>query len=167
MRMRPRDRLRAVVQQDDGVSLVEMMVAVMILAIVLTALASASITALAGVRTAEGQVGANQLASEVLERLQSSPWASVAPVAPATSYTTTPQTTTRGGYTYTSSVVVRWVDDPCNGSTPATATQDYLSLDATVTWQIGAGPTRTLRAEALRVPTYAEKTPVRVAVLAC
>ncbi|MDP9406285.1 MAG: type II secretion system GspH family protein [Actinomycetota bacterium] len=63
-------RLRRRLAGDDGISLVEMIVAIGLVAVVLLALMSSTITALAAIRGNERQVRATALVNEILENLQ-------------------------------------------------------------------------------------------------
>ncbi len=63
-------RIRRRLAVDDGISLVEMIVAIGLVAVVLLALMSSTITALAAIRGNERQVRATALVNEVLENLQ-------------------------------------------------------------------------------------------------
>lgn len=66
--------LRRRLAGDDGISLVEMMVALSILGVVLSASAGAFTTALTSVQQAESRTKATALANEELENLRALPW---------------------------------------------------------------------------------------------
>jgi prepilin-type N-terminal cleavage/methylation domain-containing protein len=159
-----RRRLAARLAGDAGVSLVEMLAAMVILGVVLTALAASSITALASVKSAQDQTAANQLANEVVETLMARPWASVAPPA----VVSFPVRTVRG-MAYTTTVTVTWQDNPCNNRAPVTQQQqqDYLLFDVDITWQLPSGPARALEIQTLRAPTQAEKPTEETVTGAC
>lgn len=147
---------------EDGVSLVETMWAIMILAIVLFGLTSASMGALAGTKHAQDQVAAAQLLNEVVEDLRAQPFADIAPTAWDGTETPAYGPYVRRGVTYNVAVTVAWEDDVCNGQgAPVDPTRpdprmDYLVLDVTVSWQVD-GQDREFNTVSYRAPTYVEQ----------
>ena len=59
---------------EDGMTLVEMMVAILVLGVVLSALAATLITSLRTIVLSEAETTATALAQQEIERLQSTPW---------------------------------------------------------------------------------------------
>ncbi|MBW3578288.1 MAG: hypothetical protein KY462_11230 [Actinobacteria bacterium] len=152
---------------EDGVTLVELLWATVILAVVLAAMAASSVASIAGTTSANGQVAANQFANEVVERIRDERWTTLVPTG--TPVNPSYPAVVRKGVTYTPTVALTWVNDPCNGSaiTATTdGTKDYLRVDVTVTWVI-KDKTRTLNVQTFRTPTPAELKPHRVEVLTC
>ena len=155
--------LRRRLAAEDGISLVEMMVSMVVLAVVFAALAANSMTALAAARRGQDQIAATQLANQVAESLMAAPWLTIAP--PAVPPTQPP--VARAGLTFTPTATVSWVDDPCNGSASVAAQQDYLRFDVGVAWTTADGRPHTLAISQFRTPLYAEKQPSRVDVASC
>lgn len=139
-----------------GLSLVEMLVAIFILMIAMTAMAGSLITALTGdTKTALRETGI-QLAMDRLEQLRRAPFASVRPEstvvpAPVTALGSG-ATINSKGTTYTISDTRIWCADAWNGQGGA-ADLDYLKLTVTVNWSVKG------RAQAVQVGGY--RTPVR------
>ncbi|MDP8977118.1 MAG: hypothetical protein M3N17_00765, partial [Actinomycetota bacterium] len=67
-------RVRGRLREEGGISLVEALVAIVIVAIVLTALANTTITSLVAMNENEQRTRANALANEVIEHLQGIAW---------------------------------------------------------------------------------------------
>lgn len=152
---------------DDGISLVEVLVALAIVALVMAALTSSLFTALASSRAAQDQVNAAQRINEVVENLLGRPLAEVAPAAHDGVTAPAYPSVTRRGVSYTIAAEVRWVDDPCNGSAAPAAgaadpRKDYLRMGVTVSWAAGGTP-RSLDTAMLRAPTPVEQRPARSA----
>lgn len=158
-------RLHRRLHGDEGISLVEMLVALVILGVVMMALTSSVYAAMVSSRGAQNQVDAAQVITEVVEDLLRRPLAEVAP-ATHDGITSPPYApVTRRSVTYTAATEVRWGDDPCNGSAvPAAGAadprKDYLRMRVTVSWTVGGTP-RTLDTVMLRAPTPEEQRPVR------
>ncbi len=160
--------IRERTSHEDGVTLVELLWATVILAVVLAAMAASSVASIAGTASANGQVAANQFANEVVERVRDERWTTLVPAA-GTPVNPSYPAVVRKGVTYTPTVALTWVDDPCNGSDTTATTdgkKDYLRVDVTVTWVI-KGKTRTLNVQTFRTPTPAELKPHRVKDLTC
>ena len=151
---------------DDGITLVELLVTVAILAAVLLSMTYASITGLASVKVASAQVNADQLVAATVEGLRAQSWSSVVPSTGTASYALSTSSVTRGGTVYSINGTVSWVDDPCNGSAIVDATRDYLKLDVAVSWQLRTDAQRSSNIVTYRTPSLAEQAPVRTA-LAC
>lgn len=84
-----RSRLRRDFSNEDGVSLVEMLVSLLIIGIVLSALANTLISSSASARQNEGLTLATQVATEEVENLQALPWNKVGLYAGDPGYTAT------------------------------------------------------------------------------
>lgn len=154
-------RLHRRLAGDEGISLVEMLVALAILGVVMAGMTSSVFTALASSRAAQDQVNAAQRINEVVEDLLRRPLTEIAPAAHDGVTNPVYPAVTRRGVAYTVATEVRWVDDPCNGSAvPAAgatdARKDYLRMGVTVAWTVGATP-RSLDTVMLRAPRPSEQ----------
>lgn len=161
------ERLRRRLAGDDGISLVEILVALGILGLAMAGMTSSLFTALASSRAAQDQVNAAQRINEVVEDLLRRPLGEIAPTVHDGVTNPVYPAVTRRGVAYTAAAEVRWVDDPCNGSdAPAAGApdprKDYLRMRATVSWVVGGTP-RSLDTVMLRAPTPVEQRPVRSA----
>ena len=190
----PRSSARArrrSLRDDEGMSLIEVSLAMVILAIVLAAAAAALITFVKGISANEGAVRANQLANATMERLRTAPWDSVAFGPAATGYrssfesrptanipsgaavdaeilplkTVSPQAGDGGSPTYTVRTDITWVDDCKNGLSNA-ASFDYKQFTVEVTWSDRSG-SHVVRADTYRAPRASEYTPVVVGAPQC
>jgi uncharacterized protein (TIGR02598 family) len=157
---------------DSGFTLVETMVAMVILAIVLAGLAGGAIAGLTSVRHEKDQLAANQFANEIVEQVRAQQWDSVAPADPAVTRTLTFPARRHGGTEIVPTVVTTWWDDPCNGSslTPAAggaahASRDYLRIAVDLTWTTAKGRSASLSTQSFRTPAYSERKPARVDTL--
>ena len=92
---------------EEGVSLVEMLITILLLGLVLAALGSTLFGSMAAARQNEGMTQATAIANEQLETLQASSWGSL--VAPST---TPLPAVSRGGRTYQVTKTVSWIDNP-------------------------------------------------------
>lgn len=160
-------RLGRLLDGDDGISLVEMLVALLILGVAMTAMTSSVYAALASSRVAQDEVNAAQRITEVVEDLLGRPLAEVAPAAHDGRTVPAYPSVTLRSVTYTTVTEVWWVDDPCNGSAvPAAGAgdprKDYLRMQVSVSWAVG-GTARSLDTVMFRTPTPAERRPVRSA----
>jgi type II secretory pathway pseudopilin PulG len=138
-------RIRRRVSADDGVSLVEMMVAIIILGMTLFGLASSLIASLTGSRAAHNEFDASQRSQWVVEDFMRRPF-DPSWVPTAYNLTTSPAVPAdpaapRGSAQYAYTTHVSWVDHPCNGSAPGDPSQglpdarmDYLRISVTTTW---------------------------------
>lgn len=159
-------------------SLVEVLIAVLILGVAMTALAGSTLTAFASSRSAQDHVNSAQLINEVTENLLGRRWivddpatAAVEGIVPAgPTLVTTPAygPFDRSGVRYGVTVEVTWVDHPCNGTGVAPAAgqadgrTDYLRMHVTTTWAFKGTP-RSLDTVMFRTPTPVEKAPARSA----
>ncbi|MDQ3709180.1 MAG: prepilin-type N-terminal cleavage/methylation domain-containing protein [Actinomycetota bacterium] len=165
---------------DDGLSLVEILVALFLLALVLMGLASTMIASLASITRDEQRVRATQLANELLEDLRIVPWDDLGFYAGDAGYQSTfdgadtvtltggrpsgsqaplpgPQTVTRDGVQYTTTLNAVWYDEAGDGLAPTDADpRDAKRTHATVAWTDRGGAVRSFDSEAIRVPTVAE-----------
>jgi len=177
--------LRRRLAHEDGISLVEMMIAMLIIAVAFAAMASATITSLTAINSDEQLVRATALANEMTEHLHGSEWeetgfyaADFAPASPpagtvllsggrAASALPCEQivpplpscTVTRDGVTYDASTEISWVDDASDGtggSDQDSNTRDYKRFVTTLDWQSRRG-SRQMRFEALRAPNARER----------
>lgn len=161
-------RLYRRLADDDGISLVEMLVGLAIVGLAMTAMTSSVFSALASSRAAQDQVDAAQRINEVTEDLLRRPLTEVAPATHDGVATPAYEDVTRRGVVYTATTDVRWVDDPCNGSAVPVAgapdpRMDYLQMQVAVAWTVGGTP-RSLDTVMLRAPAPAdERRPVRSA----
>jgi prepilin-type N-terminal cleavage/methylation domain-containing protein len=168
-------RIRRRLSADDGVSLVEMMVAMIILGITLFGLASSLVSSLTGSRAAHNEFDASQRSQVVVEDLLRRPigtasdWANPAWwVPPALGVVRSPTypDEVRGSAVYRYATQVEWVDDPCNGSDPGSpgvpdARLDYLRITVTTTWTAPDQTDRTHTVVVYRFPPHSSKTPAR------
>jgi hypothetical protein len=158
MLIRIRQRLAA----DDGISLVELLVSMVILSVVLMGLLSTSIASVAAVRTSEQRIRATALVNELLENAQAIPFNQLtfhsgdtfppgpAPAGRVIDYSATrpPRAplpmddVTRDGVLYEITHEIVWVDNPLTGGD-----EDYKRITVTVSWN---GGERSQTAEALR-----------------
>lgn len=177
-----REWLAAIRSDDDGFTLIEMMVAILLLAIILSAMVSVIITSLTSMQREEQRVRATQLAQEELERLRAVEWDCAAFDATDPAYTATyngnttvtldpaecsdptiapqpgAQTRTVDGIDYNTELHVYWIDDPADGTAAAgtdAGPQDYKEFAADVTWTL-RGETYTYSNTSTRVPTVEE-----------
>lgn len=157
---------------DAGFTLVEALVALLMLAVILAGMAGAAIAGLTSVRHEKDSLAANQFANQTAEQLRGMAWADVAPADPAVTRTIAVADRSHGGTRYVAEAVATWMDDPCNGTSSAAPAggaphpaRDYLKLGVVLTWTNAKGRQRTLRLETFRVPTHLERKPARVDTL--
>lgn len=172
---------------DDGFTLVEMSVAMVVLSIVLAALGAFLITAVAQQQRNELRSQAVQVAQQAVEEARALPWellgfysddaaigtctspagAVVSIPAPANAAqrsarvpTAGPRTVPVQGTDYTRTVCYRWFDDPADGTgaSDTNGTQDAKLIEVDVAWT-SRGVTQTHRVEARRAPTASEVAP--------
>lgn len=172
--------------QDDqaGLGLVEMMVAIMIIGLVFTAMAGSLTTSLRSIHRDQTRVQATAVGNELLEELQGLPFrlaafysdeatdefgslthdgeaiAVIPPESPRDPRVPSPgpRDLTRDGRSFVAETMITWVDDPADGEGSADAddTTDYKRFVVDLTWQ-ERGRTRTATVEALRAPTASEQ----------
>ncbi len=162
-------------------SLVEMLVAMFILAVSLTALASSIITSLTAMSRDERRVRATQLANEELETLQGMPWDATGFYADDAGYTATAggaqtvtlglnragathaasaptptETFVRDGITYSVTRQITWVDDPADGVAPSDIDpNDLKTFSVDIAWDDRGRP-GTFTNTAQRAPSVEE-----------
>jgi Tfp pilus assembly protein PilV len=160
--------IRRRLRQEDGISLIEMMVALLIVGFVMFALTATMVTALASVRQNEGLTAAVALANEVIEDLHAMPygWAVLEPAdaaalpgvadnrfesqhlalvneatSPHAQIPAAQQTVSRGGRSYTVRRYITWGE----------GVDSYKRFVVMVTWS-EQGVDRVHRSEAYRTP---------------
>lgn len=94
-------------RSDEGISLVEMLVSILLLGLVLAALGNTLFTSMAAARQNEGLTQATAVANEQLERLQAMQWGQLDPASPPVI-----PDVTRDGTTYDVTTEVAWVSAP-------------------------------------------------------
>jgi prepilin-type N-terminal cleavage/methylation domain-containing protein len=168
-------------QDDEGVSLIEMLIALLILGVVLSATASTLISSFVAIGGNENRTRAVALANEELENLRALPWtdvgyygndtfpAGMSAASPTVILGSTRPVNARAPrpvrvYTERNPVMtvtrrIEWVDNPSTSSSTGPSDQDYKRLAVNVSWVDPSGATRTLDAETLRAPTPSEGDP--------
>lgn len=164
-------RLRRRLGGDEGFSLVEMLVAFVILGVAMSASASFFMTAMLSFHQAEGRTKATALANEELENLRVLPWDDVGfyaddyagspptdtvllgDVRPVEARAPLPEETLapRGGIAFTVRRSIVWI----RKSETANA-DDYKRLTVSVDWS-DRGQARSITVDSLRSPTPAEQ----------
>jgi Tfp pilus assembly protein PilV len=158
-------RMRQRLHGEDGISLVEVLVTVVLLAVVLAATLSTIVASLRSITENEAHVRATALSNELLERMAAAPWNRLGlyvTEVPATTYdgqsvvllpvestrdavvARPAETLSRDGRQYDVERWITWVD----GGTG----QDYKRLVVELTWEVGLGQERTMRSESYRAP---------------
>ncbi|MEX2618640.1 MAG: prepilin-type N-terminal cleavage/methylation domain-containing protein [Egibacteraceae bacterium] len=159
-------RLRRRLDGDDGISLVEMLVAFVILGVVMSASASFFTTALVSVQNAESRTKATALANEELENLRVLAFDEVgfydddfdgaippdtvllASQRPVDARAPLPEETLdASGLTVTVRRSIVWIDN-----TQTSAAQDYKQLRVALDWS-DRGQARSVSVDSLRSPT--------------
>jgi prepilin-type N-terminal cleavage/methylation domain-containing protein len=167
---------------DQGLTLVEMMVAVLLLGVILSAMASVITTSLTAVQRDEHRVRATQLGQQELESLRALEWDCVAfdtsdpdyvatfngntTVAvdpaecsnPASVPDPSPRVVTVDAIDYTVVPHVYWIDDPEDGTAAAgndSQPEDYKEFHVEVTWTL-RGTNYSYENTTTRVPTVQE-----------
>jgi prepilin-type N-terminal cleavage/methylation domain-containing protein len=163
-------------QNEDGLTLVEMMVALMVIGVVLTAMASVLMTAMVSMQRSERVVHSTQLGNEVLEDYLALPYDVLGlytteatghfggstfegeqlvlfPDAdsPDARVPEPTRTITRSNVDIEVETAITWIDDPETDSD-----QDYKRITVLMTWQ-HRGTTHTARTEATRAPAPDEQ----------
>lgn len=185
------ERLR-VKRDDDGFTLVETMVALVVISIVFSALAGFLVTSIKAQAANERRIRATQVGNQAVEDLRALPWdvlgfyasdagyqptvggletVTLAPPASGTRDDRVPlpgeQEIAANGITYKRTLNVLWFDDPGDGIGAAdndSDTHDAKLVRAKLSWQVGTGA-KTLNVEGLRAPTADEVTPRGVGVV--
>jgi prepilin-type N-terminal cleavage/methylation domain-containing protein len=167
---------------EHGLTLIEMMVAVLLLGIILAAMASVIITSLTSVQRDEYRVRATQLGQEELERLRALEWDCVAFDTTDPDYVATyngnatvaldpaecsdptiapdpsPHVVTIDDIDFTVVPHVYWIDDPEDGTAAAgsdSQSEDYKEFHVDVTWAL-RGTNYSYENTTTRVPTVEE-----------
>jgi type II secretory pathway pseudopilin PulG len=148
---------------DEGLTIVEMIVALVVLTITLLGLATSLIAGLQAQVANEARTRANALANETLENLQAEDWFTIIAPLPEPSdpddlvISTETVTRTRQFVDYEVTSHIAWVNDPATADLG-----DYLQFTVTVEWT-ARDRTRSVTHAALRSPP-AELPPAAVAV---
>lgn len=168
---------------DDGFTLIEMMIALLLIALVAAGFLSATTTSISAARTNEGRTQAVQLAQDRLEQVVSQPWSNIGLYATDTDYrATTPagETTVAltktprpasvptptepvswHGINYSIRTDITWQDDPNDGLGGSDAdgnTKDVKHVTVTVSWTQNGVP-RSVTVDDLRSATATEVPP--------
>lgn len=168
--------------REDGLSLVEMMVGLLIVGLVLAALASSLVTALRAVRGQESTTQATAAINDILEEAQRVDYDHAAlcdttgtsvfggttfegeelilssAVCGSTEEVLPERTVTRDGRDYDVTTAITWTDDDADGTGGADvdSPQDIKRVVVDVTWT-SDGRTRTARNIAFRAPQFQEQ----------
>jgi type II secretory pathway pseudopilin PulG len=170
-------------QDEEGLSLVEMMIAMLIVGVVLMSMASVAIASMRSVQTSERVTRATQLGSELLESALALPYDDLGlyttdamtgwggttfegddlvlfpdALTPDPRVPSATATLVRDGITYVARTAVVWVD-----ADTTDAAQDYKRVIVQLEWQV-RGDQRSARVEALRAPGPADQ-PLTVTVV--
>lgn len=166
-------------RDQSGLSLIEMLVALFVVGVVLTAMASVAMTSLRAVQSDERTVRSTQLGNEILESLLVVPYDLVGlyaseadahfgqasfegedlvlladPADPQDREDLVPVPAwqeTRDGIEYEVELAITWVDDPDTASV-----QDYKRVIVMLSWEVRGRPS-SARVEALRAPGPGEQ----------
>lgn len=172
---------RRLAEDDEGISLVEMLIAVIIVGVALTALSSVLISSLQAVARAEEVTTSTALGNELLEEFQSLDFRKVAlyqseaeafypglthpsgealvlisDASPRDPDVPAPsRVIERNGTTFTVETAITWRDDPADGEAAADVDgpEDVKHIRATVRWQPLRGSQRSFVVQARRAPT--------------
>lgn len=161
-------------ENEDGLTLVEMLVALMVVAFAMMAMASVAITSLHAIQGSERTTRATAVGNEVLERLIAIDYDLVglyedevsgtmfegeelvllpAPTNRDERVARPAETVERDGIEYSIETAITWVDDPVDaeGAADEDGAQDYKRIVADVTWEV-RGDIRSRRVQTLRAP---------------
>lgn len=154
-------RTKRATGSDEGFTLVEMLIALVILGFVMMAMASVAVGSFGSVRSSNAQAVANQVANEVIEELRSRPFDSVSPPGTSTQYSPVLGQQTVKGTTFTPTATVLWVNDPCNGPASGTtrASYDYLRFNVVVAWSV-KGTAKSVTVDSFRRPGNLYRSPL-------
>jgi Tfp pilus assembly protein PilV len=166
---------------DDGISLVEVLVGIVILGIALAAFAGTIISALAAITSDEQVVRGNQAAADTVEEVRSLPWECIGFAPGDPGYVATPtsveitadcsgpartnrppatDTMTVDGQDYQVTRSITWVD-----AAGVAGTRNHKRVDVTLDWTV-RGNAYSTSTSSIRVPTTAE-VPVNDTSVAC
>lgn len=180
------ERLRVTRDDDAGFTLVETMVALVVISIVFAAMGGFLVTSIKAQATNERRVRATQVGNKAIEDLRTLPWDTLGFYASDAGYepevdgieTVTldepadgvrdarvplpgTQTVVDRDVSYTRTLDILWYDDPGDGLDTADDdgdTHDAKLIRAALSWQVGEG-TKHLKVEGVRAPTADEVTP--------
>ncbi len=154
-----------IVSREKGMTLLEIVFAFFVLALVLVSLIGVMGVATRLIRESKLETIATAIANEEIERIRTLPYGQVgllSPPSPDVPTGTLPETTqvTRMGVTFTVAYDIRWVDDAYDGLGEEDKTrpgegkgQDYKILKVTVSWQSGG------KTSSVRVSSYIREIP--------
>lgn len=171
-------------QDETGLSLVEMLVAVLMLGLILGAMAQSLVGTLTSITRQEGHIKASALANELLEQVRSVVWEDAGlceteavnhfggttvggqdlatiPDGDPTCSTPDPnrlvplRTLVRDGVTYTAVTTITWMDDPVDNGSGDADPHDVKRVVVDLAWTNGSDPF-TFRAETVRAPSALE-----------
>lgn len=173
--------LRRFADDEDGVSLVEMLIAVIIVGVALTALSSVLISSLQAVARAEEVTTSTALGNELLEEFQAldfrkvalyqseatafypglshpsgEPFVLISDASPRDPDVPAPsRVIERNGTDFTVETAITWSDDPADGlgAADVDGPEDVKHIRATVRWQPLQGSQRSFVVQARRAPT--------------
>ncbi|MFO8074884.1 MAG: prepilin-type N-terminal cleavage/methylation domain-containing protein [Egibacteraceae bacterium] len=140
---------RSRLADETGVTLVEMMVALLVLGLVLTAFLSVMTASFSSIRQNAAMTRATALANEVLEEFRAVPWSRLSEFEDCDS-----TTEARDGQAYSVERCVEFVDAPQTES----GTRDYALLKVNLEWNT-SGRERDMSLESLRAPLPDEQEP--------
>ncbi|MDQ1704629.1 MAG: hypothetical protein QOF18_995 [Frankiaceae bacterium] len=174
---------------DGGFTLVELLVAIIVIGLVAMSFLGLTVSTLSSARWHEARSHANQFAQDALETIVAQPWATIGLYAgdagyaatgnggePTVVLTATPRpasvplplaTTVSAGISYTTRTDITWRDDPSDGTGAADTngnTKDIKHVTVALTWTAGTR-TGTLTLDDLRSPTATEVAPSGAAAL--
>lgn len=180
MRVRPSRRRGRDLPDEAGMTLIEVMIAMLLLTVVLSALAGVLITSLRALHGNETRARANALANEVLEDLQGRAWEEVGFLASDAGFRADfdgedtvvvdsddaggaerplpQQTVTRDGIDYDVRTDITWVDDAATGTE-----HDYKRFRVSLSWT-DLGQARDVTHAATRAPSPAEQEAAEFAI---
>lgn len=141
--------VRSRLADEAGVTVIEMMVAVFVLGLVLTAFLSVMTASFNSIRQNASMTRATALANEVLEEFRAVPWSRLSEFEECEM-----TTETRDGHAYSVERCVEFVDAPQTES----GTRDYALLKVHLEWNT-SGRERDMSLESLRAPLPDEQEP--------
>lgn len=176
-------RLRTRALGDGGFTLIEMMVALILIGIIASSFLSVTVSSIQAARGNEHRTQAVQLAQDRLEQIVAQPWSNIGLYSSDPGYaatgnggestvtlTKTPRdpsvptpedSTTLAGVTYTVDNAITWADDPSDGSGALDSdgnTNDVKHVGVTVHWTVN-GKALKVAVDDLRAATATEVPP--------